>query len=110
MFCVVVQGDQLLLQQIKIHYVIAHFEGAVHLFVHAVVIERHEERVDNNAQRDEELDERVVDEKADELLELDPVRRTVPHAANVQILERKGQQPLLDLRTFIFFVGICRIV
>lgn len=74
------------------------------------MIERHEERVDNDAQRDEELDERVVDEKADELLELDPVRRAVPHAANVQILERKGQQPLLDLGTFIFLVGICRRV
>ena len=69
------------------------------------MIECHEERVDDDAQRDEELDERVVDEKADELLELDPVRRAVPHAANVQPLERKGQEPLLDLGAFVLFVG-----
>jgi hypothetical protein len=30
-----------------------------------VVIERHEERVDDDAQCDEQLDERIVDEEAD---------------------------------------------
>lgn len=68
-------------------YVVSHFEGSAHLLVHAVVIECHEERVDDDAQRDEEFNECVVDEKADEPLETDPVRRAVPHAANVQIFE-----------------------
>lgn len=56
--------------------VVSHFEGAVHLLVHPMGIECLEE-----------LGERVVDEKVDELLELDPVRRAVPHAENVQPLE-----------------------
>ena len=56
--------------------VVSHFEGAVHLLVHPLGIECHEVRVDDDAQRDEELGERVVDEKVDELLELDPVSST----------------------------------
>lgn len=64
----------------------------------------HEEGIDNDAQRDEELDERIVHKEADELLELDPIRVAVPYAANVQPLEREGNQTLLDLGPFLVIV------
>lgn len=90
-------------------YVVSHFEGAAHLFVHAVMIECHEERIDDDAQRDKEFNECVINEKADEPLEADPVRRAVPHTANVQIFEREGQQSFLDFGTFVLVIHrICR--
>jgi len=46
-------------------HIVAHFECTLHVLVHSVVVERHEERVDDDAQCDEQLDERIVDEEAD---------------------------------------------
>lgn len=65
-------------------YIIAHFQGAVHVFVHFVVIQGHEERVDADAERDKQLDERVVDERVDRLLEAKPVAGlAVPKAQEI---------------------------
>lgn len=44
-------------------YVVAHFQEALHALIHVVVVQRHEQRVYNDAERDEELDERVEDEE-----------------------------------------------
>lgn len=46
-------------------HIVAHFECTLHILVHSVVVERHEECVDDDAQCDEKLDERIVDEEAD---------------------------------------------
>lgn len=40
-------------------YVIATFERPFHVLVHVVVVERHEERIYDDTQRDKQLDERV---------------------------------------------------
>lgn len=71
------------------------------------MVEGHEERIDDDAERDEELDEGVVHEEADQLLKLDPAGRTVPDAANVEPLERESDQTLFDLRSlFVIVQGI----
>jgi hypothetical protein len=44
-------------------HVVAHFQESLHVRVHVVVIERHEERVDDDTQCDEQLDERIKDEQ-----------------------------------------------
>ena len=48
------------------------------MLAHAVVVGCHEERVDDDAQRDEHVGERVEDEQLDVARELVPARRAVP--------------------------------
>lgn len=47
------------------------------------MVQGHEECVDDNAQRDEQLDERVEHDERHVLLELEPQPAAVPHAEYV---------------------------
>jgi len=46
--------------------------------IHAILLHRHEQRVDDNAQCDEEVDERVHDEQLDDVCELVPASTALP--------------------------------
>ena len=46
-----------------ISYIVSIFEGIVHAGVHVVVVEGHEEGVDDDAQGDEEIDERIENDE-----------------------------------------------
>ena len=46
-----------------ISYIVSIFEGIVHAGVHVVVVEGHEEGVDDDAQGDEEIDERIKNDE-----------------------------------------------
>jgi hypothetical protein len=50
------------------------------------VVERHEDDVDDNAQRDEELGEGVEDDEREELADADPQPAAVPHAPDLDAL------------------------
>ena len=47
----------------KWFYIVSVLECVVHSRVHVVVVEGHEEGVDDNAQRDEQVNERVEDDE-----------------------------------------------
>lgn len=72
-------------------HVIARFENSLHIFVHIVVVQRHEERIDDDAERDEELYERVKDQQGHVLLKLEPEPAAVPDAKDVDTTEHSGQ-------------------
>jgi hypothetical protein len=44
-------------------YIVSVLECVVHSRVHVVVVERHEQRVDDDAQRDEQVDERIENDE-----------------------------------------------
>lgn len=64
-------------------YIIASFEYSLHVFVHVMVIQRHEERIDNDTECDEKLYERVKDQVGHVLLKLEPEPTAVPDAKHV---------------------------
>lgn len=72
-------------------HVIARFENSLHIFVHIVMIQCHEERIDDDAERDEELYERVKDYQGHVLLKLEPEPAAVPDAKDVDTTEHSGQ-------------------
>ena len=47
-------------------------------FVHLGVVQSHEDRVDNDTEGDEQVNERVKDEEFDDVWDLVPVRMTLP--------------------------------
>ena len=85
-------------------YVVAHFQSALQVRFHWVAVERHEEGVDHDTQRDEQFDERVEHEERHQFLELEPDGRAVPNAKHVQPLEHQRRQALLDVGTFVVVV------
>lgn len=72
-------------------HVIARFENSLHIFVHIVVIQRHEERIDDDAECDEELYEWIKDQEGHVLLNLKPEPAAVPDAKDVDTTEHSGQ-------------------
>jgi len=61
--------------------------------VHALLLHRHERRVDDDADRYEEVDERVHDEQLDEVRELVPAAAALP--AEQQLVALALQKLLL---------------
>jgi len=78
-------------RQYRNTHVVAGFEHSLHIFVHVVVIQRHEERVDDDAECDEELYERIKDQQGHVLLKLEPGPTAIPHAKDVDTTEHSGQ-------------------
>lgn len=72
-------------------HVVAGFEHSLHIFVHIVVIQRHEKRIDDDAECDEKLYERIKDQQGDVLLKLEPGPTAVPDAKDVDTTEHSGQ-------------------
>lgn len=72
-------------------YVIARFEHSFHVFVHVVVIQCHEERIDDDTERDEELYERIKDQQGHVLLKLEPEPTAIPDAKDVDTTKHSGQ-------------------
>lgn len=64
-------------------HVIARFQHPFHIPVHVVVIQRHKERVDNDAECDEELYERIKHQQGHVLLKFKPEPTAVPDAKDV---------------------------
>lgn len=71
------------------------------------MVQRHEECVHDNAQRDEEFDERIEHNQRDVFLQLQPQPATVPHAENVDDLQQPFEELLLE-RGLVFFVLVVR--
>lgn len=86
-------------------YIVSGLEHPVHLFVHVVVIQGHEERVDNDAKCDEELDKRIEDHHGDVLLELKPDPTTIPNAKYIDATEKQGQGLFLECGAL--FIVVC---
>jgi len=59
-------------------YIVADYKCSFECRVHVGLVDGHEQRVDDDAQRDEEIDERVHDKQLDHVSELVPVRMTFP--------------------------------
>ena len=64
-------------------YIVSHLEEVVETTVHAVVVHGHEERVDDDTQRDEQLHKRVEHQQLHQLCKLIPIGTTVPHTEDV---------------------------
>lgn len=79
-------------------------EYEVQFGVHLVVVERHEQRVDDDAQGDVELDERVEDDEREPLLELQPRPSAVPHAERVDELQQPHLELLAERRLLVVLV------
>ena len=86
-------------------YVIAVLERVADARVHVVVIERHEGRVDHDAESDEQIDERIEDDERQELSQTDVDVTTVPHAEDVDHAVAEGHKALLQPRAFVVLVA-----
>ena len=60
-----------------------------------MVIEGHEGGVDNNAEGDEQIDERIEHDKGEELCKPNVAITAVPHTHNFEALDTKVCYPLL---------------
>lgn len=89
-------------------YVIAGFEHPLHVLVHVVVIERHEERVNDDAKCDKKFNERIKHQQGHPLLKLQPDPTAIPDAKDVDAPEKTGQQLVLERR--LLFIVVCRKV
>lgn len=89
-------------------YIVSGLEHPIHLLVHVVVIQGHEERVDDDAECDEELDERIEDQQRHVLLELEPDPATIPNAKNIDATQKHGQGPFLKRGALL--IVVCRKV
>lgn len=89
-------------------YIVSGLEHPIHLLVHVVVIQGHEERVDDDAECDEELDERIEDQQRHVLLELEPDPATIPNAKNIDATQKRGQG--LFLKRGALLIVVCRKV
>lgn len=89
-------------------YIVSGLEHSIHLLVHVVVIQGHEERVDDDAECDEELDERIEDQQRHVLLELEPDPATIPNAKNIDATQKHGQGLFLKRGTLL--IVVCRKV
>ena len=72
------------------------------------MVQCHEERVDDDAERDEELDERIEDQQGYPLLELEPDPTTIPNAKYVDTTQKPGESLLLESRALL--IVVCRKV
>ena len=61
-------------------HVISGFQYFVHIFVHIVMIQCHEQCVYHDAECDEEFDERIEYDERDPFLKLEPCPATIPNA------------------------------
>lgn len=71
--------------------VVSHFQSVRHLCRHSGMVERHEGRVDDDADGNEHVDKRVGNEEFDEASEDDPTAAALPAerqlvAANLEVL------------------------
>lgn len=64
-------------------HVVAAFQRSVHIGIHVVMIESHEQGVDHDAERNKKLYKGVKHEQADPALEFEPAPAAVPDAENV---------------------------
>lgn len=74
------------------------------------MIHRHEHRVDNNTQRDEELDKWIEDDEGDPLLKFQPNPATVPHTKHIDALEDHFERLVLERRPILVIVLCWEIV
>lgn len=63
--------------------IVSGLENLLHFPVHIVMVQGHEESVDDDAERDKEFDERVEDYECHPFLELQPHPTTIPNAKNI---------------------------
>ena len=68
------------------------------------MVERHKEHVDDNAQRDEKLSERVKDNEREELADSNPQPTAVPDAADLNALHDVLGEDVFALGTFVVIV------
>lgn len=88
-------------------HVIARFKYSFHILVHVVMVQCHEQRINDDAECDEELYEWIKDQQGDVLLNLEPKPTAIPDAKDVDTTKHSGQQLVLERR---FFIVVCRKV
>ncbi len=78
--------------------------SAVEVVLYAVLVQGHEDDVDDDAERDKELRERIEDDKGKDLADLDPQPATVPDAPDLCALDHVLQEDVLELRALLVIV------
>lgn len=91
-------------------YVVSTLECLIHIFVHIVVIERHEQRVHDDTQGDEQLHERIKHQQGDVLLKLQPQPTAVPHTEEIYGLHSKLEEPLFERRSILIVFRCWEVV
>ena len=71
-------------------YVITRFEYSFHIFVHVVMIQCHEQRINDDTECDEELYEWIKDQQGHVLLKLEPKPTAIPDAKDVDTTKHSG--------------------
>lgn len=74
------------------------------------MIQRHEQRVDNNAKRDKQLCERIKHDRRNAFLELQPAKAAVPDAEGFDALEHIFDHFLFECRSVLIVLFFCRKV
>lgn len=87
-------------------HVVAALEHSLHFLVHVMVIHGHEHGVHNDAQRDEELNEGIEDNKGDPFLKFQPNPAAVPHTKHIDALEDRLERLVFE-RGPILVVVLC---
>lgn len=87
-------------------YVVTLLQPCFHIFVHVMMIQCHEHCVDHNAQRNEQLGERIEHQPGDALLEFQPRPAAVPNAKDVDAAAERFDGLVAERRT-VFVVLLC---
>lgn len=87
-------------------HVVSALESFLHVLVHVVVIEGHEQSIDDDTERDEKLYEGIEHDEGHVLLELQPEPAAVPHAEYVDPFGQGFQSPVLERGPIL--VVLCR--
>ncbi|KAI5696073.1 hypothetical protein M8J75_007694 [Diaphorina citri] len=97
-----------LVNQLKVTHQVSTLQELLHVLVHFMMIQRHEQRIGHNTQRDEQLHKRIKHHERDPLLQFEPGHTAIPHAEDINPLEAGGED-LLPRCGAIFIVvnGIC---
>lgn len=61
-------------------YIVSSLQHFLNVMVHIVMIQRHEQRVDDNAKRDKQLCERIKYDSRNSFLKFQPAEATIPNA------------------------------
>lgn len=75
-----------------------------------MVVQRHKQSIDDDTQRDEQLDERVKDDQGDVLLELQPEPTAVPHTEHVYCLHEALDEFLFERGSILILFRCWEVV
>jgi hypothetical protein len=88
-------------------YIVSSLQYFLNTTVHVVVIQSHEQRIDDNTECDEQLNEWIKHDPRDPLLKFKPAPATVPNAERVDAFESRFNHFLFHGWSILFVLFFC---